>query len=224
MSGMEMPGGIPMADRAPDRDGLMLDRLRVSLGPILSDWPAGLVIHTGLQGDVIQEATVEVVGSSAEIGPAFWRVDGPDTAPRTRGRWLDSCARLLMVAGWEHAAAQARLLRDDVLLGQSAQRVVERWARRVRRSRVLRWSLTGIGVLSGADWDGTVFGGDAYDRLVRWLELAVAADEEEPNLGRAVGEILPSLMVGLELAGARLVVASLDPDTEMLTGAVTADG
>jgi hypothetical protein len=140
MSGMELPGGIPMADRAPDRDGLMLDRLRVPLGPVLADWPAGLIVHAALQGDVIQEATVEVIGSGDDVVPAFWWPDAPEAAERGRARRLDSCARLLAVAGWEHASVQARLLRDEVLLGRSDHQAVERWARRVRRSRVLRWS------------------------------------------------------------------------------------
>jgi hypothetical protein len=210
MGAMAMPGGIPMADRAPDRDGLMLDRLTVPLGPVLADWPAGLVIRTALQGDVIQEASVAVLGSGTGTGHGFWQ--GHEVARR-----LDGCARLLAVAGWESAAIQARSLRDDVLLGQSDRRAVDRWVRRVRRSRVLRWSLTGLGVLSGQGWDGTVYAGDAYDRLTRWLDFAA----DEPVLTDAVLASLPELLVGSELAGARLVIASLDPDTELLAGSVT---
>lgn len=109
--GMAMPAGLPMADRAPDRDGLMLDRLHLPLGPVLPFWPAGLVLHVGLQGDVVQEAAAEVLDAGGRAEP-FW--DGPwrralagDAVSRgavARQRaacHLDSLARLLGVAGWE---------------------------------------------------------------------------------------------------------------------------
>jgi hypothetical protein len=67
-------------------------------------------------------------------------------------------------------------------------------------------------VLSGGRWDGTGYAGDAYDRLVRWLDFAA----EEPELTGAVLEALLGLLIGVELAGARLVIASLDPDTELV--------
>jgi hypothetical protein len=213
MGGMELPGGVGMADRAADRDGLMLDRLAVPLGPVLPDWPAGLVVRTVLQGDVVQDASVEVL--RAGTGQEYWRGQGVEEARR-----LDRCARLLAVAGWEHAATRARVLRDAVLLGRSDQQAMERWARRIRRSRVLRWSLTGLGVLSGAQWDDTPYAGDVYDRLLRWLDGAA----EEPSIAGAVLEVLPEVLAGSELAGARLVIASLDPDTEVPAGAVAAHG
>src|SRR5260370_29378823 len=58
------PGGNP-SPRTPlgaDRDGLRLDQLHVPLGPVLPDWPAGLVVHLTLQGDVVQHAEVQAVG------------------------------------------------------------------------------------------------------------------------------------------------------------------
>ncbi|MDN5750212.1 MAG: hypothetical protein L0H64_17155, partial [Pseudonocardia sp.] len=55
----EESGGLPMADRAPDRDGLTLDQLHLSLGPVLADWPAGLAVRLTLQGDVVQSAQVQ---------------------------------------------------------------------------------------------------------------------------------------------------------------------
>lgn len=65
--GMEMPGGLPMADRGEDRDGLMLDQLHVPLGPLLPDWPAGLVVHTTLQGDVVQAARIEILRADGAL-------------------------------------------------------------------------------------------------------------------------------------------------------------
>ena len=49
----------PEAEPADDRDGLRLDQVHVPLGPALPDWPAGLILHVALQGDVVQHASVE---------------------------------------------------------------------------------------------------------------------------------------------------------------------
>ncbi|MEU0510924.1 MULTISPECIES: hypothetical protein [Amycolatopsis] len=213
MSGMEMPGGIPMADRSPDRDGLQLDQLHVQLGPILPAWPEGLVVRTALQGDVIQEATIDLLPAPRGSDP-FWS-SLAEGVPGTAARRLDSCRRLLTVAGWEEAAVVAARLRDSALAGERIDPEFSRWARRVRRSRVLRWSLSGVGAL---DEPGSPLAGDAMDRLTRWLHDAeaelrdgVAANAEDP-----VGalERLPGLLAGSEFAAARLIVASLDPELE----------
>lgn len=184
MSGMAMPGGVPMADRAEDRDGLTLDELHVPLGPALPLWPAGLIVHTRLQGDVIRHASVEVLTGH----DSFW-LEHPVA------RRLDSCYRLLAVAGWEDAATTAQRLRDDALAGNAPD--VRRWATRVRRSRTLRWLLSGVGV--------TTEHGDALDRLYQWLD----ATKEPPRTQWTV-DALPALLEGAELATARLTVASLD--------------
>ncbi len=188
---MPMPGNVPMADRAEDRDGLMLDQLRVPLGPMLPDWPAGLIVRTRLQGDVIQQATVEVLN-----GPPSQPWSGP-------ARALDSCARLLSVAGWTDASTTARRLRDSTMDGAMPNGLFTRWAKRVRRSRTLRWLLTDIGTTSNAPPELT---GDALARLHRWVNL-------EPTDGTQwTLDHLPTLLEGTELATARLVVASLDPE------------
>ncbi|MCE7010749.1 hypothetical protein LWC34_49300 [Kibdelosporangium philippinense] len=184
MGEMVMPGGIPMASRTADRDGLALDYLHIFLGPVLADWPPGLVVKAIMQGDVLQEVEVDVVG----IPGNYWTED------RMPARRLDSCARLLGVAGWETAATRARELRDRVLSGQDAD--VDRWAKRVRRSRVLKWSLVGVG-----EWQGR----DAWDRLNAWLDQT----DVESDIAT-----LPDLLNGSELGNARLIVASLDPDTD----------
>ncbi|GAB3366242.1 MULTISPECIES: hypothetical protein [Amycolatopsis] len=208
MGGMSMPGGIPMADRADDRDGLKLDRLTVPLGPVLPAWPAGLLVRTTLQGDVIQEAEVEAVRGHPHGMEPFW-----DTLPlestRIAARRLDSCARLLSVAGWEDAAVAACRLRDDLLAGRDVGGQLARWARRVRRSRTLRWSLSGLGRL-----DRGALAGDTADRLYRWLDEATGtapATVEDPD---EILALLPDLLAGAELAAARLIVAGLDPDLE----------
>lgn len=204
----EMPGGIPMADRADDRDGLKLDQLQVPLGPVLPLWPAGLVVHTRLQGDVIQEASVELVGSG---GDSFW-LDAPPTARR-----LDSSARLLALAGWTDASTTAQRLRDGALdAPHDLAPELGKWARRVGRSRTLRWLLEGVAPTPDDPSTPEPLTGDALTRLHRWLEAA-ATPENEPEVTRWTVDNLPSLLAGTELATARLLVASLDPDPDLLT-------
>lgn len=182
-AGGEAPvGEVPLADRGPDRDGLMLDQLHVPLGPAFPLWPAGLIVHTTLQGDVVQEASVELLAGG---GGSFW-------AGRPEARALDSAGRLLALTGWADAATTAHRLRDAALAGDPVPH--EKWARRVRRSRVLRWSLPD----------------DVLERLYRWLTLT-PSDEPQWTVDN-----LPKLLVGKELATARLIVASLDPDLDAL--------
>ncbi|MEV4174222.1 hypothetical protein [Nonomuraea sp. NPDC049709] len=234
---MGAAGGVGMAARGPDRDGLQLDRLHVPLGPVLADWPAGLVVETVMQGDVIQEAVVRVVPPGRPGGVGFWdeprrRAGGvrrEEAGRRAAAARLDSLGRLLGVAGWPAAARDARSLRDRLLAGSSAasvRRDYERFSRRVRRSRVLRWMLRGAGVVDGGPgW----MRGDVLDRAYRWLDSAGAALDALDGRTRAGAaghfdgstpvaalSLLPGLLAGAELAVGRLVVASLDPDVEQL--------
>ncbi len=249
--GEEDVAGLPLADRADDRDGLELDRLHVPLGPILADWPAGLVVHAELQGDVIQTAEVEVLAGEASE-PPFWnepwlRSEQGDTvlrgeAERRRAAaYLDSLGRLLAVAGWEDAALGARRLRDAALAGAPAAELLgsaERFARRVGRSRTLRWSTDSLGVVDRDSAQAAGVAGAAGDvtaRWQRWLTETVAAlgllddgtplcteDLEGPRGPLGVAEppsaallsLLPGLLEGAELGGARLIVASVDPDLD----------
>ena len=190
---MGMPGGLPMAERGEDRDGLKLDRLHVPLGPVLPDWPAGLVVRLVLQGDVVQHAEAGAVGLGEGAG-SFWTepwrraaagepVTTSVAARRRAAAHLDSLGRFLAVAGWDDAAAAARALRDDTAGSRpvsSLEPAVRRLAARVGRSRVLAWSTRGAGTLradvaaadgaTGPDWRA---GGDVTTRYRRWCrELA----------------------------------------------------
>jgi hypothetical protein len=198
---MELPGGLPMADLGDDRDGLRLDRLHVPLGPVLPDWPPGLVVRTVLQGDVIQEASAEVLDAGS--GRPSWG----DAHPAARE--LDGLARFLAVAGWADTAARARRLRDELLAGASVEHVrgsAVALVRRVRRSRTLRWQLRGLP--AGSTDVATLLEG----RLAA-VEAAVASAAALPASRPALDE-LAGLLVGSELAAARLIVAAADPDTE----------
>lgn len=249
-------GGPPMAGPGEDRDGLTLDRLHLSLGPFLADWPAGLVVHVVLQGDVIRRARL---GEPYETGPAapFWSrpwirasagepVPVAEAARRRAAAHLDSLGRLSAVAGWPAEAVAARRLRDDLLEGAPADAVLPRTvrlARRVGRSRSLYRLTRGIGPLTGADAHAAGVsgpaaraGGDVPARYRQWLSDTVddmrrlddtttlldPVAEESPR-GRwdtrrppsaALAGLLPRLLEGTELAAARLVVASLDPDPD----------
>ncbi|MFC4949315.1 hypothetical protein [Pseudonocardia sp. GCM10023141] len=218
-AGMDMPGGLPMADLGADRDGLTLDQLHVGLGPALPDWPAGLVVHVVLQGDVVQQARVEVLDPGT--GASFW--DGVHPAARE----LDSLGRLFAVTGWDDVAARTRRLRDELLAGTPAEQLMARTAqlgRQVRRSRTLRW-------LTRAVPGGAL---DVLARLQQRMQAvtaslaapppgaAAAPAEAHPPAPGVAGSGWASLLVGAELAAVRLIVAALDPDTD--TAATQDDG
>ncbi|MGH3764821.1 MAG: hypothetical protein ACRDTX_06685 [Pseudonocardiaceae bacterium] len=237
---MGMPGGLPMADRGADRDGLMLDQLHVPLGPLLPDWPAGLVVHTTLQGDVVQAARVEVLRADGPLDDFWgepWRRPGADEpvtigdgARRRVAAYLDCLARLLAVAGWSDAAVRTRWLRDDVLGGDQVEQLIpraRRIARRLRGSRTLRWLTDGVGVH---------FGGDV---TARWLAWLVDLEQGLPDVSgtgpissvrepvrdpAALLAVLPALLEGAELGTARLIVASLDLNVAGLGTAAAVPG
>ncbi|MFJ9862249.1 hypothetical protein ACIRVN_32800 [Streptomyces albogriseolus] len=134
-----------------------------------------------------------------------------------------------LLSGAPHAAVAPRL---------------ERFTRRVGRSCTLAWLTCGIGVVSaqeareaGAGGPAARAGGDVTARYRQWLTdirhdlprledsapLDVAVEDsprgpwsaEDPPSAALIA-LLPRLLEGAELAAARLVVASLDPDPEEL--------
>jgi hypothetical protein len=225
---MGMPGGLPMAERGEDRDGLKLDRLHVPLGPILTDWPAGLVVRLVLQGDVVQHAEAGAIGLVAD-GASFWTepwrraaAGEPVTtglaARRRAGAHLDSLTRFLAVAGWDDAAAAARRLRDDTVGSRpvsSLRPALRRLAAQVARSRVLAWSTRGAGTLradeaatagvTGPAWRA---GGDVTARYRGWCrELAdlTAAFDDGSQLDPAVLEPPRGRLDGAQAPSASLL-------------------
>ncbi len=74
---MPAPGGIPLATGSEnDRDGLEMDELSVSLGPVLPSWPAGLVLRCVLHGDLIADASVQTMPGRL---PSASEGAGPET-------------------------------------------------------------------------------------------------------------------------------------------------
>ena len=229
MGGMDMPGGLPMADRGADRDGLRLDQLHVPLGPVLPDWPAGLVVRVTLQGDVVQHAEVQALSGGG--GGSFWsepwrraaageQVTTGEAARRRVAADLDSLGRLLAVAGWDDAATVARRLRDDALAGVpglSLRPAACRFAGRVARSRTLAWLTRGLGVLmpdeaaaSGVGGPALRAAGDVTARYRRWcaeLAEAVGAVDDGSSLSAAGPEPPRGPLDDTQSPSARLLAA-----------------
>lgn len=218
------PGGIPLAGGAEDRDGLEMDVLHVPLGPVLPCWPAGLLLHCTLSGDVVTAARPEVLGAAGDAV-----LDPPPRRAAAVDR-LDRAARLLVLAGWEKVATDTVRLRDDLLDSDdddddaadaaNAARV-DRVVGRVRRSRLLRWSLRGAGPI---DMDTChelgLHGrsaGDVHDRLVTLLWDARSALDGRSLPAPVPLDALARLLPGRELGAVRLMVASLDVDTGVRT-------
>lgn len=209
---MELPGGLPMADRGPDRDGLTLDVLHVALGPVLADWSAGLLVEVEMQGDIIQNAQARFVD-------AVTGTDSPagDTVP-VAVLALDALARLLSVADWPDAAYATRALRDHLDHDPPAVAVsrLERLGHRLRRSRTLAARGRGLGVV-GDEYPDAGLRGDVTARWRRWLDQAgqtitgaVIAHQPDAASLRERVELACRLVIGLDLSAARLVIASLD--------------
>lgn len=200
------PGGISLAEGGEDRDGLEMDVLHVRLGPVLPHWPAGLVVRCTLQGDVIVEARAELVDGDSQRG----------SEPSGAARRVDNLASLLALAGWEDPAAEARRVRDAALDDDGdgpAGAPLARLSRKVRRARLLRWSLRGLRPVREEDVDRHGLPveavGDTYDRLLGMVDRmgAGATTHHGPTYSTAQ---LQHVLTGLDLATARLVLASLD--------------
>ncbi|MCX2963614.1 hypothetical protein [Gordonia aquimaris] len=222
--GSMAPAGIPLAEGADDRDGLEMDVLHLPLGPIMTHWPAGLVVQCTLQGDVVVDAQVDVLDAEALVA------SGADSTVEA----VNHCSvvvDVLALAGAENVAAQARAVRallvDDEL--ERARAELGPLYRRIRRSSPLRWSLRGLGVLDhdraeelGVDEYLPALTGDVHDRMLARLSVIGGADGEEGGpfvtpLHWRCGELLiPELIVGLDLAATRLVIASLGIDVAQM--------
>ena len=198
------PDGIPLAEGADDRDGLEMDALHLPLGPVLNHWPAGVVLHLTLNGDVVTSAEGE-------------RLDSPGSRPSPEhgadraARLLDSAASLLSLAGLPAQYARTRHLRDRCLLDSHVDpHDVELLATRLRRLRVLRWIWRQTVV---TDAGGATIG--LHDQLVGLVEQAARSLDGNTTPGPAAWPslaALASLVCGQELAAVRLWVAALGVD------------
>lgn len=160
-----VPYGRPMADRADDRDGLTLDQLPVTIGPLFRGFPPGLTLDVALQGDVLQDVQVApnpFDGLRADELAALLRpfvlalhepvpvVNLELARARHHLRWL---AEALRVHGL--SALSERALRWAHRAQPGDGGALRRFARRLRHTRVLGWATRGVGVIAG----------DALERL-----------------------------------------------------------
>lgn len=194
------PGGVPLAEGELDRDGLSMDVLHLGFGPITTLWPPGLGVETSLQGDVIVEAQVH-------LGPGPERVDGP-TAWAYR---LDAAAQLVALAGAQSVERHLRAARDVVLDGADPTASAGAARRRVRSNVLLRWSLRGVGMIAPALVGHDALEGDAWDRLLRLVDSSDSGMDPTRGASRDVEATLASLLTGVDVASARLIVASTVP-------------
>ncbi len=212
---MEMaPDGIPLAEGEDDRDGLEMDVLHLRLGPVLPHWPAGLVLSCTLSGDVISRADGSMIDDPGLGAPAISHATNP--------AWrADNLARCLALTGWEDAAALARRVRDAQLTVHASPEIdasLERSRRQVTRSRLLRRSLQRLRPLTAHELDRhglpRHLEGDTWDRLLTMLDQAVDAaavnGADETRVKAPSPSAVAAVVVGLDLATARLVIASLN--------------
>ena len=200
--GSMSPDGIPLAEGAEDRDGLEMDEIHLPLGPVLEHWPAGVVLRLTLHGDVVADAEVTRLDPDGPL---------PVDDERTRAaRHLDAAASVLVLAGLPAAAAHARRLRDRCLdEGVVPPEELQRLRARLRRSRVLGWSIGGLPLPGARDLE------DGLQVLVDGAGVVVAG--EQSVLPAFAPESLPGLVRGQELAAVRLVVAALLPSLHAST-------
>ncbi len=161
-----VPYGRPMAEVAPDRDGLRLDQLAVRIGPFFARFPTGLVLEVRLQGDVVQQVEVVVTpeGETAiEVDvrtPFREALDAPVPVSvleleRARSH-LRSIASALVAHQLSSLARRVLRFANQVHPDQSEE--VERLRRLLRRSQVLGWATRGVGTIPSAQLEGTATG------------------------------------------------------------------
>lgn len=156
-----MPYGRPMAMTADDlRDGLALDAIDFTLGPFFRGLPPGLVLELRVQGDVVQQCTVQAPPYAEPVAAPFLQAlerPVPIVAlelARARHH-LRRLADALDLAGLD--ALGRRLLRAaaGLVLGQRL-----RWLRPMLKGSGLLASVgAGRGVLS--DTQASEIGGSA---------------------------------------------------------------
>ena len=212
--GEGMMGGTPYGRMMPmppteGRDGLALDRLSLRLGPFLPGLPAGVVVEVGLQGDVLEEVSLDVAApDDPPVGAPTDTAAGPtDEAVRL----LVALAELCDLAGL--GALARRVARVSLDPGPTG---VEGLRRRLDRPWALRAATDGVGVLTD--------GSDVTDRWRAWLDRAAALVSGEPGsapLPRRDPAAIADALRGQELGRAWLTLCSLAPDLEPTVPAPT---
>lgn len=185
------PYGRPMAELGPDRDGLRLDVLPVSLGPFFPHLPAGFVVDLKVAGDVVTEvAPVAVAGrrpsaaASARTSSSFIRAlfepvpiaELELARAREHLRWL---ADALAGQGLLALGLRALRLAHDVRPGEGDR--IRAFNGRLRHTGLFRWSLPRVGQI-----DPARLAGQGLGPIARAAGLAEDVRLEDPGY-RALG-------------------------------------
>lgn len=151
------PYGRPMAELAPDPDGLRLDVLPTSVGPLFPRFPAGLVLDVRFSGDLILDATVGDpdfddgdLPVRAGLRPFLRALSEPVSIAelelaraRDHLRWLSDA---LIATGLPAFGLRALRLASSTAPGDGT--AVRRLARVLSWTQISRWSTRGVGRIS----------------------------------------------------------------------------
>lgn len=152
------PYGRPLAELAPDRDGLRLDLLPLRIGPFFPRFAAGLTLDVTMAGDIVVAADAADTPFIAET-PMFSTRRGLQPFMRALSEPV-SVAELELARAREHLlwasgalinqglpALAARVLRLAMRLTPGDASAVDSLAGRLRHLRVPQWSSAGVGLI-----------------------------------------------------------------------------
>jgi hypothetical protein len=148
------PYGRPMAELAPDPDGLRLDVLPMAVGPFFPRFPAGFVLDVRFSGDLVLDATVGELDADVTDMPVrdglrpFLRALSEPVPiaelelarARDHLRWLSDA---LVAGGLVAFGLRALRLASSVAPGDGA--AVRRLARVLGWTQIGRWTTGGVG-------------------------------------------------------------------------------
>jgi len=145
------PYGRPLPLRGPDRDGLELDELPITIGPWFVGFPPGLALRIALQGDVTQSVEVSSSDLVSASSPGLFARALHEPVPiqdleMARARHhLEWMADTLLIAGVDRLAVRADRLSSSITPGEVAP--IERLMAATRRSLLGAMALRKVGVL-----------------------------------------------------------------------------
>lgn len=162
------PYGRPLAELRPDRDGLRLDVLPMTLGPFFAGLPAGLVLDLTTAGDVVIESALADVGIRLPVAVTLAGRSSPfatalvEPVPIAELEMARARAHLRWVAdgltgqGLPALGVRALRLAHDVKPGDGQR--IRGLVVGLRRTGLFRWSLPRAGRLDPAKLAGLGLG------------------------------------------------------------------
>lgn len=217
------PGGLAMAERAEDRDGLKLDALQIPFDFGLRGWPTLVRVVLHLQGDIVQKACAEPADGRGR--GSWWdrpwrtalageRIAIAQAERMRAGAHLDSLARLLDVAGHGDAAIGARGLRDRCLGREDAGSLradLASLSRAIRRGGVIERATAGTGLLTAERAQALRVSGPALRAAGCARDLRAGAPgygDFEPVIATGEGDARARLLQWISETDSALALAS----------------